>query len=86
VEDDLVEHRGFRRSSPIVLEFLFCLLPRVGRAIPAGSGARLLVVSEQGLLPGAGCRVVCPLNVGAQAIPSRPYTPVPLAATRSLPR
>ncbi len=26
---DLVEHRGFRCSSPVVLELLFCLLPRV---------------------------------------------------------
>jgi hypothetical protein len=29
VVHDLVEHRGFRCTSLVVLEFLFCLLPRV---------------------------------------------------------
>jgi Subtilase family len=29
VVHDLVEHRGFRCSSPVVLEFLLCLLPRL---------------------------------------------------------
>ena len=27
--DDLVEHRGFRCSPPVVLELLLCFLPRV---------------------------------------------------------
>lgn len=29
VVDDLVEHGGFRSSSPVVLKLLLCLLPRV---------------------------------------------------------
>ena len=50
VVDDLVEHRGFRSSSPVVLELLLCFLPRVA---PEHTGwlaeLRLGVVSRFGI-------------------------------------
>ena len=47
--DDLVEHRGFGGTSPVVLELLPCLLPRVAPEHTGWFGeVRLGVVSELG--------------------------------------
>ena len=49
VVDDLVEHRGFRCSPPVVLELILFLLPRVAPEHAGWFGeVRLVVVSELG--------------------------------------